>query len=87
MPTTTVFTMAPEAADYPYTTTVETFDVAPLYEGDRPAHWRKVQISADPYRTACQCDRYASFLRGVATIDDPREVPLGRGRPAPSHYA
>lgn len=85
MNSTTVYTMAPEAADYSQTRTVETFEVPPLYKGGKATQWRKVVITTDPYRTAYQCDRYSSFLNGVSTLDDPRTVPLGEGRPAPSN--
>jgi len=81
---TIVFTGAPEAADYSKTRTVETFECA-AYPGGKMKTWRKVEISADAYRTAYQCDRYASFLGGCPTLDDPREFPIGTGRPAPSN--
>jgi hypothetical protein len=83
---TIVYTRAPQAADYePTTVQVETFE-ASCFPGGKPLTWRKVAITNDPYRTAYQCDRYASFLGGWATLDDPREVPLGEGRPAPTNY-
>jgi hypothetical protein len=82
---TVVFTGAPEAADYGQTTHQETF-TAEAYPGDkRRKEWRKVVIEADAYRTAYQCDRYTSFLGGCPTLDDPREHPIGTGRPAPSN--
>jgi len=81
--TTIVFTGAPEAADYSQTKTLETFTVT-AYGATKT--WRKVEIIADSYRTAYQCDRYGSFLGGCATLDDPREVAYGRGRQAPSNY-
>ena len=83
--TTTVYTGAPQAADYePTTKHVETFEVA-LFPGATPRTWRKVEITNDAYRTAYQCDCYCSFLGGCPTLDDPRVVPLGTGRNPPSN--
>lgn len=81
---TIVFTGAPEAADYAHTTTVEVFDHT---EYGHTKTWRKVAIHADPYRTAYQCDRYGSFLGGCPVLDDPRMVPLGTGRNAPTNFS
>lgn len=84
--TTIVFTTAPQAADYdPTTRHVESFDLA-VFPGTTPRTWRKVEITNDAYRTAYQCDRYGSFLGGTPTLDDPRVVPVGTGRPTPSNY-
>ena len=84
--TTVIYTRAPQAADYePTTKHVETFE-CPVFPGGKLLTWRKVEITNDPYRTAYQCDRYGSFLGGNATLDDPREVPLGNGRLAPTNY-
>ena len=82
---TIVFTGAPEAADYSQSKTVETFQCAAC-PGAALKTWRKVEITADPYRTAYQCDRYGSFLGGHATLDDPRTHPIGTGRPAPTNH-
>ena len=81
---TVVFTGAPEDADYETAKTLETFEHA-VCPGAKLKKWRKVEIVNDFYRTAYQCDRYASFLGGLVTLDDPREVPLGTGRPAPTN--
>jgi len=81
---TVVFTGAPQAADYSQTTEVETFECA-AYPGGKPKAWRKVEINADLYRTAYQCDRYGSFLGGCTTLDDPRTHPIGSGRSAPTN--
>ncbi len=80
-----VFTGAPEAADYSQSTTVEVFECAP-FEGAATKHWRKVEVTNEPHRMAYQCDRYASFLGGCPTLDDPRTHPVGTGRRAPSNY-
>ena len=64
---------------------VETFEVV-LYPGDRPRIWLKFVITATAHGIAYQCDRLRSFLGGCPTLDDPRIVPLGTGRPAPSKY-
>ncbi len=83
--TTTVFTGAPQAADYePTTKHVEEFECAAVV-GGKLKTWRRVEITNDPYRTAYQCDRYNSFLGGCATLDDPRTHPIGTGRPAPTN--
>jgi len=83
--TTTVFTGAPEAADYSHTKHIETFK-AEAFPGDpKPKTWRKVEITADAYRTGYQCDRYWSFLGGCPTLDDPRTHPIGTGRQAPTN--
>lgn len=82
--TVIVFTGAPEAADYSQTTHLESFSCA-AYPGGKEKEWRKVEITEDLYRIAYQCDRYGSFLGGCATLDDPRVVPLGEGRWAPSN--
>lgn len=79
-----VFTGAPEAADYDTAKTVEEFECAAC-PGGTPMAWRKVEITAEPYRVAYQCDRYRSFLRGCPTLDDPRTHPLGTGRHAPTN--
>lgn len=81
---TIVFTGAPEAADYAYTTTLETFEAAAC-PGAPLKKWRKVEINIGSYQTAYQCDRYRSFLGGCPTLDDPRTHPIGTGRPAPSN--
>ena len=83
--TTIVFTGAPECADYHTSKTLEVFECA-AYPGGKMKEWRKVAITNDAHRTAYQCDRYGSFLGGCPTLDDPRVVPLGRGRNAPSNY-
>ena len=83
--TTIIYTGAPEAADYAHTKTLETFQAA-VCPGAPLKTWRKVAIEADDYRTAYQCDRYGSFLGGCPTLDDPRDIPLGCGRPAPSNF-
>lgn len=83
--TTIVYTGAPEAADYHTAKTLEVFE-CPVFAFGAVKEWRKVAITADAYRTAYQCDRYNSFLGGLATLDDPREVPFGTGRGAPSNY-
>lgn len=81
--TVTVFTTAPEAADYaPTSRSVEEFS---LQDFVKARVWRKVEITTEAYRIAYQCDRYASFLGGSATIDDPRKVSLGDRRPAPTN--
>jgi hypothetical protein len=80
-----VFTGAPEAADYDTAKTLEVFEYV-VCVGARPRTWRKVEVEADDYRTAYQCDRYGSFLGGCPTLDDPRTHPLGTGRPAPSNF-
>jgi len=82
--TVTVYTGAPEAADYSHTKTVETFKAAP-FPGATPKTWRKVEITEEPYRIAYQCDRYQSFLGGCPTLDDPRTHPIGTGRRAPTN--
>ena len=82
--TVIVFTGATEAADYSQTTTLETFSCA-AYPGGKEKEWRKVSITEDPYRIAYQCDRYASFLGGCPTLDDPRTHPIGTGRRAPTN--
>lgn len=83
---TTVYTGAPQGADYePSTKHIETFEAAP-FPGATPKVWRKVEITNDAYRTAYQCDRYASFLGGCPTLDDPRTHPIGTGRPAPTNF-
>jgi len=79
---TIVFTGAVQAFDYSQTTELETFEVTE-YGGTKA--WRKVEINADPYRTAYQCDRYASSLGGCPVLDDPRTHPLGTGWQAPSN--
>ena len=85
--TTIVFTGAPQGADYePTTKHIETFEAAPFL-GASVKTWRKVEITNDAYRTAYQCDRYASFLGGCPTLDDPRVRPIGTGRPAPTNLA
>lgn len=82
--TTIVYTTAPEAADYEWLAkSVEVFEHS-LFQNARPLTWRKVEITADPYRTAYQCDRYRSFLVGIVTLDDPRVWPL-TGRDAPTN--
>lgn len=80
---TIVYTGAPEAADYEYAKTIEHFSHAVVH-GAKTKSWRKVAIDADPYRTGYQCDRYRSFLGGCPTLDDPRVVPIGMGKSAPS---
>jgi len=77
---TVVFTGAPQAADYSYTTELERFTV----DGK---DWRKVRIQVRRYQRNYQCDRYGSFNGGCPVLDDPRTHPLGTGRPAPSNYA
>jgi hypothetical protein len=79
--TVTVFTGAPEAADYSTAKTLETFET---HNGGRSMTWRKVELTGGRYQVAYQCDRYRSFLDGLPTLDDPREVHLGMGRMAPS---
>jgi len=66
-----VYTRAPDGADYEYAETLERFAVK---RGDYldGATWRKVKITAGDYHTAYQCGRYASFLGGIAVLDDPR---------------
>lgn len=82
--TTIVYTGAPQGADYePSTRELEVFE---FEDFGRRMMCRKVAITNDAYRTAYQCDRYGSFLGGFATLDDPRKVPLGTGRPAPTNY-
>lgn len=78
MKTVTVYTGAPEAADYkPHTRHLETFEA-------EQKTWRVVAITNSDYCIAYQCDRYRSFLGGCPTLDDPRTHPLGTGRPAPT---
>lgn len=84
--TTTVFTTAPQAADYSRAKQIETFTLPPSHEGARVPTWRKVEITADPYRTGYQCDRYRSFLGGVAIVEDPREKTWFECAQAPSNY-
>lgn len=79
-----VYTMAPEAADYEYSKTLETFEVKVFR--DQPWVFRKVEIQTDEFRTLYQCARYRSFLGGTPWLDDPREIPLGEGRPAPVEF-
>ena len=74
---TIVYTQAPEAADYSYSTTVENFEIT---EYGQTLKWRKVEVNTSLYRTRYQCGRYGSFLRGATTLDDPRLVPFGEGR-------
>lgn len=83
---TVVYTGAPQAADYePTTKHVESFEHA-VCPGAKLKTWRKVEITNDLYRTAYQCDRYGSFIGGCPTLDDPRTVPIGLGRMAPTNY-
>jgi len=80
-----VYTGAPEAADYSQSKTLETFE-HPVHPGAKAKTWRKVEITEEPYRIAYQCDRYHSFLGGWPTLDDPRVVPFGYGRQAPTNF-
>ena len=77
--TITVFTTAPEAADYS-----NTHAVGDPFES-LDSVWREVEITGTPYQQAYQCDRYRSFLSGRVQRGDPRVVGL-LSEPAPSNH-
>lgn len=82
-----IYTGAPKDADYEHMTKeVEVFEAAAC-PGAHMKKWRKVEIDAAIAQVAYQCDRYNSFLGGCPTLDDPRIVPIGTGRQAPSNWA
>jgi hypothetical protein len=66
-----VYTTAPEAYDYSYAETQESFE---LESFGRVEQWRKVLLKTDAYRVDYQCGRYGSGLHAVRE-DDPRQDP------------